>query len=136
MATHGTLTRRGGTRARTPARHPHHAIGWALPAVLGVIVGFWAFYIHRDGGATTGGLIWLGVASGVAFAVLCFALGRVQGRLPAELRAAAYGAVTAIVIGYLFSLHHHSVLSSAVLGLGVGAGVTVYAFYLFHTRSP
>ncbi|WP_326698540.1 hypothetical protein OG909_15120 [Streptomyces sp. NBC_01754] len=134
MATHTTLTRPGRARARTPARHPHRAIGWVLPLVLGVIVGFWAFFIHRDGGATTGGLIWLGVASGVGFAALCFVLGRVQGRLPVEARAAAYGAVTAIVIGYLFSLHNHSVLSSTVLGLGVGAGVTVYAFYLFYTR--
>ncbi|MFS0694208.1 hypothetical protein [Streptomyces nitrosporeus] len=135
MATHATMPRHTRSRDRAPARPHHRSIGWALPLVLGVIVGFWAFFIRRDGGETTAGLIWLGVVSGVAFAVLCFALGRVQGRLPVEVRAAAYGAVTAIVIGYLFSLHHHSVLSSTVLGLGVGAGVTAYAYYLFYTRT-
>ncbi|MYX73601.1 hypothetical protein [Streptomyces sp. SID3915] len=135
MTTHATLSRHGARRTRAPARHPHHAIGWALPLVLGVIVGFWAFFIRRDGGETTGGLIWLGVASGAAFAVLSFLLGRIQGRLPVEVRAAAYGAVSAIVIGYLFSLHHHTVLASTALGLGVGAGVTAYAYYLFYTRS-
>ncbi|MFD9543674.1 hypothetical protein [Streptomyces sp. NPDC060022] len=134
MATHATMPTRGRTHARTPARRTHSALAWALPLTLGVILGFWAFFIRRDGGATTGGQIWLGVVSGVAFAALCFVLGRVGHALPRELRAAAYGALTGIAIGFLYSLNGNSVFSSSVLGLVVGAGMFCTAFYLYYTR--
>ncbi|MFD9499569.1 hypothetical protein [Streptomyces sp. NPDC060035] len=134
MATHATMPTRGRTHARTPAGRTHGALAWALPLTLGVIFGFWAFFIRRDGGATTGGQIWLGVVSGVALAVLCFALGRVRHALPRELRAAAYGALTAVGIGFLYSLNDNSVLSSAILGLVVGAGMFCTAFYIYYTR--
>ncbi|GAA2958800.1 MULTISPECIES: hypothetical protein [Streptomycetaceae] len=134
MATHPTMPVRRHSRTRTPARRGHGATAWALPLTLGVILGFWAFFIRRDGGATTAGQIWLGVVSGVAFAVLCFLLGRTQRALPRELRAAAYGALAGIAIGFLYSLNDNSVLSSAVLGLVVGAGVFLSAFYLFYTH--
>lgn len=134
MATHATMPTRGRTRARTPARRTHSPLAWALPLTLGVIFGFWAFFILRDGGATTGGQIWLGVVSGVALAALCFVLGRVRHALPRELRASAFGALTGIAIGFLYSLNGNSVLSSAVLGLAVGAGMFCTAFYVYYTR--
>ncbi|MER5891889.1 hypothetical protein [Streptomyces sp. NPDC001876] len=134
MATHATMPTRRRTHARTPARRTHSALAWALPLTLGVILGFWAFFIRRDGGATTGGQIWLGVVSGVAFAALCFVLGRVGPALPRELRAAAYGALTGIAIGFLYSLNGNSVFSSSVLGLVVGAGMFCSAFYIYYTR--
>ena len=65
---------------------------------------------------------------------LCFALGRIQHSLPRELRAAAYGALTACAIGFLVSLTDTSVLRSTALGRAVGAGVLVVSFYLFYTR--
>lgn len=134
MATHATMPTRRRTHARTPARRTHSALAWALPLTLGVILGFWAFFIRRDGGATTGGQIWLGVVSGVAFAALCFVLGRVGPALPRELRASAYGALTGIAIGFLYSLNGNSVFSSSVLGLVVGAGMFCSAFYIYYTR--
>lgn len=134
MATHATMPTRGRTHARTPARRPRSALAWALPLTLGVIFGFWAFFIRRDGGETTGGQIWLGVATGVALAVLCYVLGRVRHALPRELRAAAFGALTAILIGFLYSLNDHSVLSSTIIGLVVGAGMFCTAFYIYYTR--
>ncbi|MFE2017812.1 hypothetical protein ACFW9O_07115 [Streptomyces sp. NPDC059499] len=134
MATHATMPTRRRTHARTPARRTHSALAWALPLTLGVILGFWAFFIRRDGGATTDGQIWLGVVSGVAFAALCFVLGRVGPALPRELRAAAYGALTGIAIGFLYSLNGNSVFSSSVLGLVVGAGMFCSAFYIYYTR--
>ncbi|MET7365524.1 hypothetical protein ABZS61_06770 [Streptomyces sp. NPDC005566] len=134
MATHATMPTRRRTHARTPARRTHSALAWAMPLTLGVILGFWAFFIRRDGGATTGGQIWLGVVSGVAFAALCFVLGRVGPALPRELRAAAYGALTGIAIGFLYSLNGSSVFSSGVLGLVVGAGMFCTAFYIYYTR--
>ncbi|MFJ8617589.1 hypothetical protein ACIRD4_17205 [Streptomyces clavifer] len=132
MVTHATMPVR--RRSRAPARRGHSALGWALPLTLGVILGFWAFFIRRDGGTTTGGQIWLGVVSGVAFAALCFLLGRTQRALPRELRAAAYGALAGGAVGYLHSLNGSSVLMSSVIGLAVGAGMLLSAFYLFYTR--
>ncbi|MEU5720133.1 hypothetical protein AB0G71_31055 [Streptomyces sp. NPDC020403] len=135
MATHATMPTRGRrTRAHSPARHGHTPLAWAVPITLGVILGFWAFFIRRDGGTTTSGQIWLGVVSGVAFAALCFALGRVQRALPRELSSAAYGALSGGAIGFLYSLHDNSVLASTTLGLVIAAGVTCMAYYVIYTH--
>jgi hypothetical protein len=136
MATHASMPTRGRNRARTTARR-HGALGWALPLALGVIFGFYAAFILRvqEGGRSTGGQVVLGVVAGVALAALCFALGRIQHALPRELRALAYGALTALAIGFLVSLDDSSsVLRSSAIGLAVGAGVLCAAFYLFYTR--
>ncbi|MFJ8753860.1 hypothetical protein ACIREO_31720 [Streptomyces sp. NPDC102441] len=138
MATHATMPTRRRTQARAPAparqEHRHTVLGWAVPLVLGVILGFWAFFINRDGGATTGGQIWLGVVSGVAFAALCFALARVRWALPRELRAAAFGVLTGGAVGFLSSLNGKSVLMSGFIGLVVGAGMFFTMFYAYYTR--
>ncbi|WP_299529865.1 hypothetical protein [uncultured Streptomyces sp.] len=133
MATHAAMPSRGGPRARTPARR-HTALAWALPLVLGVIYGFYAAFIRRDGGPITGGQVVLGLVAGAAMAALCFALGRVHHSLPREMRAAAYGALTACAIGFLVSLTDTTVLRSSVLGLIVGIPVAVACFYLFYTH--
>ncbi|PCG81473.1 hypothetical protein CIB93_35215 [Streptomyces sp. WZ.A104] len=133
MATHAAVPTRRGPRAHARDRH-HTPLAWALPLVLGVIYGFYAAFIRRDGGPSTGGQVLLGLVSGAALAALCFALGRIQQSLPRELRAVAYGALTACAIGFLVSLTDTSVLRSAGLGLVVGAGVLCTAFYIFYTR--
>ncbi|MEU8677524.1 hypothetical protein [Streptomyces sp. NPDC048560] len=134
MASHAAMPSRGshGSPARTTTHHG--PLGWALPVALGVIFGFYAAFIERDGGAVTGGQVVLGVVSGVVFAALCFVLGRYRDALPRELRAAAFGALTACAIGFLTSLTGTSVLRSAVMGAVVGAGVFCVAFYVFYTR--
>ncbi|MFI2783825.1 hypothetical protein [Streptomyces sp. ALB3] len=134
MATHATTPTRPGTRDRARGHHGPSALAWAVPSALGVIVGFWAFFINRDGGATTGGQIWLGIASGVAFAVLCHALVRVRWALPRELRAAAFGALTGATVGFLSSLNGNSVLESSAIGLALAAGMSCVMFYLYYTR--
>ncbi|MFH8435369.1 hypothetical protein ACH4A3_09090 [Streptomyces sp. NPDC018007] len=133
MVVHTAMPRRrgGGTHART--RH-HTPLAWALPLVLGVVYGFYAAFIRRDGGPSTGGQVLLGLVSGAALAVLCFALGRIQRSLPRELRGVAYGALTACAIGFLVSLTDTSVLRSTVLGLAVGAGVLCVSYYAFYVR--
>ncbi|MFJ3598946.1 hypothetical protein ACIPRU_20880 [Streptomyces sp. NPDC090126] len=133
MATHAAMP--GRRRPRAHARTPHHtSLAWALPLVLGVIYGFYAAFIRRDGGPSTGGQVLLGLVSGVALAALCFALGRIQHSLPRELRAVAYGALTACAIGFLVSLTDTSVLRSTGLGLAVGAGVLVVSYYYLYSR--
>ncbi|MER5982575.1 hypothetical protein [Streptomyces sp. NPDC001787] len=133
MATHAAMPTRGGSRVRARARH-HSPLAWALPLTLGVIFGFYAAFIRRDGGPSTGGQVVLGLVSGAALAALCFVLGRIQHALPRELRAAAYGGLTACAIGFLVSLTDTSVLRSTVLGLVVGAVMLCASFYVFYTR--
>jgi len=134
MATHATMPTRRRTHARTPAGREPTVLAWAVPVVLGVIVGFWAFFINRDGGTTTAGQIWLGVVSGVVFAVLCYALMRVRWSLPRELRAAGYGVLAGGTVGFLSSLNGNSVLTSTVIGLVVAAGTFCTMFYSYYTR--
>ncbi|MFF5898113.1 hypothetical protein ACFY8O_19560 [Streptomyces argenteolus] len=134
MATHATMPTRRRMHARTPARRQPTALAWAVPVVLGVIVGFWAFFINRDGGTTTAGQVWLGVVSGVVFAVLCYALLRVRWALPREMRAAAFGVLAGGTVGFLSSLNGNSVLTSTVIGLVVAAGMFCTMFYTYYTR--
>ncbi|WP_329615245.1 hypothetical protein OG244_20870 [Streptomyces brevispora] len=130
MAAHASVQARG-----TRARAPHHStLGWALPVTLGVILGWYATSIVRGGGVLTGGQLALGLISGAVLAVLCFGLGRMQKRLPRELRAAAYGALLGGSIGFLYSLSGKSVLAASVLGLLTGVGMLLAAFYVFYTH--
>ncbi|MFJ9622731.1 hypothetical protein [Streptomyces sp. NPDC101181] len=133
MATHAAMPGRRTPRAHARPRR-RTTLAWALPLVLGVIYGFYAAFIRRDGGPSTGGQVLLGLVSGAALAALCFALGRTQRSLPLVLRAVAYGALTASAIGFLVSLTDTSVLRSAGLGLAVGAGVLVVTFYTLYSR--
>ncbi|WP_240137007.1 hypothetical protein [Streptomyces sp. MUM 178J] len=121
--------------AATPTRRHHGYLGWALPLVLGISYGAYAAFIARDGGPGSVGQAVLAVVSGAVMAVLAFLLGRYQKSLPRELRALSYGALSAAAIGFLVSLTgESSVLRSTGLGVSVGAGVTVVAFYLFYTH--
>lgn len=130
MAAHASVQAHG---TRAPAQR-HSILSWALPVTLGVILGWYATSIVRGGGVLTGGQLALGLISGAVLAVLCFALGRMQKRLPRELRAAAYGALFGGSIGFLYSLSDKSVLASSVLGLLTGAAMLVAAFYVFYTH--
>ncbi|MYR93615.1 MULTISPECIES: hypothetical protein [unclassified Streptomyces] len=133
MVTHAAMP--GRKRARAHAR-PRNLTPYAVavPMALGTIYGFYAAFIRRDGGPSTGGQVVLGLVSGAAVAALCFALGRVQRSLPHGLRALAYGALTACAIGFLVSLTDTGVLRSTVLGLVVGVGVFLSTFYFFYSR--
>ncbi|MFF0434929.1 hypothetical protein ACFYU9_22160 [Streptomyces sp. NPDC004327] len=108
--------------------------GWGLPVLLGISYGLYAPVIARRGGPLSWGQFWLGLISGVAVAVGVWALRRYGRTLPRELRAAAWGVLVGGAIGFLFSLSDHSVLSSSILGLIVGGGVTMGSYYLFYTH--
>ncbi|MFC8532715.1 hypothetical protein ACFUJY_01960 [Streptomyces sp. NPDC057249] len=131
MAAHASVPARG--RHATPARH-RPVLSWAIPAALGLIMGCYATAIVRGGGVLTGTRLALGLVSGAVLAVLCFGLGRMQNRLPRELRAAAYGVLTGGSIGFLYSLSGASILSASVIGLILGLGGLLAAYYYFYTR--
>ncbi|MEU0087668.1 hypothetical protein [Streptomyces sp. NPDC006274] len=133
MAAHAAMPHR---RRRTHESRQHSPFAWALPVTLGLTFGIWAAVIRRteEGGVATGGQWVLGVITAVVFTALAFGLGRIQHRLPREPRALAYGALTAVTIGFLISLAGGSVLRAAGIGVGVGAGVGAAVFYFFYTR--
>lgn len=134
MAAHVTLPGRH-RRTRDRASGRTRGRGWIVPAVLGVIYGFYAQFVERDGeGPVTGGQALLGVVSAVVFGGLCYLVGRTRQALPRELRATAFGSVAGLGIGFLYSLTGASVLTSTVMGLIVGAGVGLGAFYVFYTH--
>ncbi|THA76524.1 hypothetical protein E6R60_13070 [Streptomyces sp. A0642] len=122
-----------GTRGRARVRR-HSTMSWAVPVTLGVILGWYATSIVRDGGVLTGTQLALGLVSGAVLAALCFGLGRVQKRLPTGIKAAAYGALTGGSIGFLSSLTGRSVMSASLYGVVTGAGMLLAAFYFFYTR--
>ncbi|TXS37077.1 hypothetical protein [Streptomyces sp. OR43] len=132
MAAHASVQARG-TRARAQ-HHSRSTMSWAVPVTLGVILGWYATSIVRGGGVLTGTQLALGLVSGAVLAALCFGLGRVQMRLPAQAAAAAYGALFGGSVGFLYSLSGKSVLAASVLGLLTGAGMLILAFYYFYTR--
>ncbi|WP_328888001.1 hypothetical protein [Streptomyces sp. NBC_00316] len=131
MATHASTPTRRAMPART--QRPS-TLSWAVPVTLGVIAGWWATSIVRGGGVLTGTQLALGLISGAVLAALCFALGRVQKRLPVEAKAVAYGTLFGGTVGFLYSLSGKSVLAASVVGLVTGAGMLVSAFYAFYVR--
>ncbi|MFF5423670.1 MULTISPECIES: hypothetical protein [unclassified Streptomyces] len=127
-----------GAHAAVPARRRRRAAtgghGGALPLVLGVVYGLYASTVERHGGPLSWGQLWLGLISAVVLAGAVHGLRRTGRALPREPRAAAWGALAGLAVGFLFSLSGASVLSAAVLGLVVAAAVSCAAFYLFYTH--
>ncbi|MEU5214937.1 hypothetical protein AB0G79_01885 [Streptomyces sp. NPDC020807] len=129
MAAHAAVPvrrRASSTGATTP--------GWALPATLGVVYGWWTAFVAKSGAPVSWGQFWLGLISAVVLAGAVYGLRKVGRTLPRELHAAAWGALAGIAIGFLYSLSDVSILSATVLGLIVGGGVGAAAFYLYYTH--
>ncbi|MEU2116761.1 hypothetical protein ABZ567_14170 [Streptomyces sp. NPDC016459] len=120
--------------AAVPARRRFDTRGWGAPVTIGVLYGLYASTVARHGGPTTLGQLWLGLVSAAVLAVGIHTLHRHGRALPRELRAAAWGALTGIAVGFLFSLSGASVLSSSGLGLAAAGLNAVAAFYVFYTH--
>ncbi|MFF8291510.1 hypothetical protein ACF068_20080 [Streptomyces sp. NPDC016309] len=135
MASHVTLPgrhRRTGERAARPRLHRSTL---AVLAVCAVLYGLYAEVIVRHGdGAFTGGQAVLAVVSMVVFGVLWFAYLSIRHALPRELRAAAFGLLVGLSVGFLYSLSGNSVLTVAVVSLLTAAGAGLAAFYAFYTH--
>ncbi|MEU6483462.1 hypothetical protein [Streptomyces sp. NPDC046887] len=139
MVTHVPVPQRLARHRRIKEERRRRHLWVVLPISLAVFYGFYAQFIDRSGeGPVTGAQAVLGAVSGVVFGALCLLLGAVQHRLPRGLRAAAYGAVTGIGVGWLHSLTRESVLTSIVLSVLIAAATAVamnYAFYV-HEAPP
>ncbi|MFI0925899.1 hypothetical protein [Streptomyces sp. NPDC021012] len=108
--------------------------GWGFPVTAGVLYGLYAEVNARDGGALSWGQFWLGLISAVVLAVALYSLRRYGRALPREARAAAWGALSGIAIGFLYSVTGASIYSSVLLGLIVAAVAGGAAYYLFYTH--
>ncbi|MFB6521907.1 hypothetical protein [Streptomyces sp. NPDC056401] len=107
----------------------------ARPLLMGLVYGVYAAFMKRQMGPVDAGNVFYGILCGAIFAACLVALARIGPRLAQEPHAAAYGIFAGIAFGYLYSLGGESILKSSGLGLLVGAGVGVAAFYRYHSRS-
>ncbi|MFE6835406.1 hypothetical protein ACFVFI_11310 [Streptomyces sp. NPDC057705] len=107
---------------------------YVRPLLAGLVYGVWAADLKRQMGPVDAGNVFYGILCGVLFAGIMFALARIGPRLMREVHATLYGVFTGIAAGYLHSLTDASVLSSTVIGLFVGMGVGLAAFYRYYTR--
>ncbi|GAA3128424.1 hypothetical protein ACFQ0X_21535 [Streptomyces rectiviolaceus] len=105
----------------------------AAAVVLGLLFG--TVVAQREGGSIPDGNAWLGIVSGVVFAVLFMGVHRAAPRLPRELRATAWASFAGIAVGFLYSqgMPGPSVLRSTCMALGIAAGVFAVAFYRYYT---
>ncbi|WP_328943819.1 hypothetical protein OG259_21985 [Streptomyces sp. NBC_00250] len=120
--------------AAIPVRKPFSTHGLATPTIIGVLYGLYAATVARQGGPTTLGQLWLGLISAVVLAGGIYVLRRFGRALPRELRAAAWGSLSGIAVGFLYSLSGASIFSSSGLGLIVAGVNAAAAYYLFYTH--
>ncbi|MFE0699330.1 hypothetical protein [Streptomyces sp. NPDC058872] len=120
--------------AAAPTRRRISMNGWGGPVTIGVLYGLYAATVARQGGPTTLGQLWLGLVSAVVLAVAIVALRHYGRALPREPRAAAWGALPGIAVGFLYSLSGASVFSSSGLGLMTALVSGAAAYYLFYTH--
>ncbi|MEV6249628.1 hypothetical protein AB0M38_26005 [Streptomyces sp. NPDC051742] len=120
--------------AAVPVRRQINTHGWGLPVIFGVLYGLYATTVARHGGPATLGQLWLGLISAAVLAGGIYVLRRYGRVLPRELRAAAWGTLTGVAVGFLFSLSDASVLSSSGLGLAFAVVAGAAAYYSFYTH--
>ncbi|MGW4567988.1 hypothetical protein ACWEN3_38295 [Streptomyces sp. NPDC004561] len=114
-----------------------HRIGrWAVPAVIGLVYGYWAAANARYGGPITGWNLLFGFVTAFVFFAAYWLLETFGKRMRREIRATLWGAFTAIAIGFLYSLsgHGHTWQASTVLGLVIGVPTGLWMFYRYYTH--
>uniref|UniRef100_UPI0034E019FD hypothetical protein n=1 Tax=Streptomyces flavofungini TaxID=68200 RepID=UPI0034E019FD len=130
----GTVMAHAAPLHHVPAARSTATSVWALPLLLGLVYGFWAATNRVHGGQVTVGKVMLGVVSGLVLAVLVVVLHRAGEKLPLELRAASWAALSGVALGFLVSQSGRSALSCVALGLATAAGVLVMTYYRYCTR--
>ncbi|GAA2475186.1 hypothetical protein [Streptomyces gobitricini] len=134
MASHVTLPgRHRRTRERTA--RPVSRLSLIVLAVCAVLYGLYAEVVVRHGdGPLTAGQVVLAVVSAVVFGALWYAYLRFRRALPREARAAAFGLLFGLSVGFLYSLSGNSVLTVAVVSLVLAVSAGLAAFYVFYTH--
>ncbi|MEV6319072.1 hypothetical protein [Streptomyces sp. NPDC051776] len=117
-----------------PAGRRHTRAYVGVPLLLGICYGLYAAFLTSNNGASNTRIMVESFVGGAVVAVLCFAVGAVQSRLSRELRGAAYGVLFGTAMGYLLALSDETWLKAAFLGLFLGMGMGVTAFYVRYTH--
>ncbi|MGV9251695.1 hypothetical protein [Streptomyces sp. NPDC003697] len=131
------LARGGTTRTRTPdilsART--HAIGrWAVPAVVGVVYGYWAAANRRHGGPITVGNFLFGLVTGIVLMLLMTGVLYLAPHLSRVPHAMVWGALAGAAVGFLYAQTGGAVGAGIGLGLATGAGLGLCVFYWVYTH--
>ncbi|MGP3927578.1 hypothetical protein [Streptomyces sp. 8N616] len=117
-----------------PGRRRHGRAFVAVPLLLGIAYGLYAAFLTSNNGASNTRIMLDSFVGGAVVAVLSFLIGAAQTRLPRERRAAAYGGLFGIVMGYLLSLSGETWLKAGFLGLILGLSMGLIVFYVRYTH--
>ncbi|GAA3188608.1 hypothetical protein GCM10010451_42580 [Streptomyces virens] len=112
----------------------HRAAKLAVPALVGLVFGYWAAANRRDAGPVTGWNLLFGFLTALVFALVFMALLALAPKLRREMHAVAWAAFSGTAVAFLFNQADGSVLRSTALGLAVAAGVFAVMFYRFFTH--
>lgn len=126
---------------RTPAtpdvfsERTHTVTRRVLPAILGLVYGYWAAAMNRDAGPITGWNILFGFVTAFVFAALYLAVQTVAPHLRREFHATLWAAFAGCAFGFLYSqADQHTVLRSTTMSLAMAAAVFAVMFYRYYTH--
>lgn len=133
---------RGGTRETRGTRTPdffsartHRMASWVWPVAAGLVYGYWAAAMRREGGPVTGWNLLFGFVTALAFVVLYLAVRTLGRRSRRELHAGLWAAFVGSAVGFLYvNSPSGSVLGAVARSLPVAAGVFALLFYRYYTH--
>jgi hypothetical protein len=106
-----------------------------VPVILGLVYGYWAAAMNRDGGPITGWNLFFGFVTAFVFAALHTAVLAVAPRLRREPHALLWAVFAGCAFGFLYSqASQHSVLRSTIMSLAIAAAVFAVNFYRYYTH--
>ncbi len=119
--------------------HLHHERGasratWAVPVAGAFVLGLYTVFLAHDNGWTQGMGWLLGLVAALVTGGLGHVLIRQRHTMITEVRAAAFGALFGISMGFLYSLTDVSVLRASGVGLSLGLAMGVVAYYVFYAH--
>ncbi|MFH8802343.1 hypothetical protein ACH4F6_22490 [Streptomyces sp. NPDC017936] len=129
------------TRALPPAATPdvfgertHRIAKWAVPAVLGLVYGYWAAANQRHGGPVTGWNLLFGFVTALVFFALYVAVRALASGMMRELHALLWAVFAGCALGFLVNQTGASVVWSAGMGVVTAFGFFAVLFYRYYTH--
>ncbi|MFI1255748.1 hypothetical protein ACH4U6_18490 [Streptomyces netropsis] len=135
MSTHPALPghhRHEGPGPVTRISHRTSRSAWAVPVTGGVVLGLYTVFLADDNGASTLSAWMTGLVAGLVAMGAGYVLIKERARMIAEVRAAAFGALLGISLGFLYSLTQVSVLRASLFGFFLGGAMAVASYYVFY----